>query len=892
MVIERFAASCKRAWLRLTGCSNYKCRIAAENSLKATDNRLSLLAANAMEMLAVLDLDGRYTYVSPGSLAVCGFAESDLVGHSVQDFVHPEDWDDFESGMRESLGRSGAASRTYRRRQPDGSYGWFETKMRGVTDFEGIPAEIIVSVRDISERVRLSRQDVLRSKFFELLVRRNRLDDILRVLIEFVECTKEGVICSILLLDEPGRHLKHVASDRLPDYFIQAIDGVQIGPDAGACGAAAYSGQRVIVEDVQAHPNFVKYRELFARAGYRSCWSEPIRGEGGTVLGSVAVYRPVPSTPSPEDIRTVEAAAELASVAVLRRLRDDELQLALSIYNVSKEAILVTGPDNRILQVNPSFTAITGYEVDEILGQDPKILSAGRSPRSLYSAMWTSLDSHGHWQGEMLNRRKNGEEYYEWLTISVIYNEDGSPMRYVGIFADITEWKNAQDVIVRQANFDTLTGLPNRRLFRDRLEQEMKKMDRDHGQLVLMFIDLDHFKEVNDTLGHDAGDQLLIETSNRMMGCVRATDTVARLGGDEFAVILASVPNAQLAERIASAIIAALEAPFIIKTDTAHVSASIGITFFPDDAHDAESLMKNADQAMYAAKNQGRDRFSWFTQSMQKEAEERIQLANDLREALAVGALKVYYQPIIDLQSGKVVKAEALIRWHHPTLGSIPPTRFIPIAEETGQIGILGTWIFRQAAIVTKKWVDWAMASGQSEFAKLIRISVNKSPKQFHIQTTYDNWVNILHEIDLHPSHMVIEITENLFLGDHVDIAAKLQRFRDVGMALSLDDFGTGYSSLGYLKKYEVDYLKMDQSFVRGMMERASDRAIAEAILAMAQRLGLDVVAEGIEHPEQRDFLAAAGCRYGQGYLFWKPLPEEEFLALVISPDGAGVKGN
>jgi EAL domain-containing protein (putative c-di-GMP-specific phosphodiesterase class I) len=270
---------------------------------------------------------------------------------------------------------------------------------------------------------------------------------------------------------------------------------------------------------------------------------------------------------------------------------------------------------------------------------------------------------------------------------------------------------------------------------------------------------------------------------------------------------------------------------------------------------------------------------------MQKEAEEHQQLANDLREALAEGALKVYYQPIIDLQSGRVVKAEALIRWHHPTLGEIIPPRFIPIAEETGQINILGSWIFRQSAMVAKKWVDWAVADGDLELAKLIRISVNKSPKQFHSHTTFSNWVDILKEIDLHPSHMVIEITENLFLGDHVDIAQKLQRFRDVGMALSLDDFGTGYSSLGYLKKYEVDYLKMDQSFVRGMLEQASDRAIAEAILAMAQRLGLDVVAEGIEHPDQRDFLANAGCRYGQGFLFWKPMPEEEFLALVTNPN-------
>jgi diguanylate cyclase (GGDEF)-like protein len=451
----------------------------------------------------------------------------------------------------------------------------------------------------------------------------------------------------------------------------------------------------------------------------------------------------------------------------------------------------------------------------------------------------------------------------------------------VGMFADITEWKKAQDVIIRQANFDTLTGLPNRRLFRDRLEYEMKRMDRDQGKMALMFVDLDHFKEVNDTLGHDAGDQLLVDAAKRMVGCVRVSDTVARLGGDEFAIILASVPNAQMSERIAESLNASIQLPFVINGENAHVSASIGVTVYPDDAIDAEALMKNADQAMYAAKNLGRARFCWFTGSMQQAADERVQLSRDLRDSMSNGTLKVYFQPIVDLKSGKIVKAEALIRWHHPTLGTIPPLRFIPIAEETGMISILGTWVFRQSAVIAKKWVDWAMASGDEELAKSIRISVNKSPKQFHVSTCYEDWMGILQEIGLHPSHMVIEITENLFLGDHVDMAAKLQRFRDVGMALSLDDFGTGYSSLGYLKKYEVDYLKMDQSFVRGMMERPNDRAIAEAILAMAQKLRLDVVAEGVETQDQCDFLIHEGCRYGQGFFFWHPMPDKEFMALV-----------
>ena len=556
----------------------------------------------------------------------------------------------------------------------------------------------------------------------------------------------------------------------------------------------------------------------------------------------------------------------------------DEQQTALSVFTSCQEGIAVTDATNRIIEVNPAFTNLTGYTLDDVKGSNPKVLSAGRTSLSIYEQMWSDVREHGSWQGELLNRRKTGEEFYAWLTISAIRDQKGVVSRYVGMFSDVSEWKKAQDVIVKQANFDTLTGLPNRRLFRDRLDHEMRKIERGSGELALMFIDLDRFKEVNDTLGHDGGDQLLVEASRRMSACVRAADTVARLGGDEFAVILASMPSPRMVERVASALNSSLAAPFVVGSTVVHVSASIGITFYPSDAQNSELLMKCADQAMYSAKSLGRDRFCWFTPSMQKEAEERLQLANDLRVALADDGLMVHYQPIVDMTTGQVVKGEALVRWLHPTLGNIPPSRFIPIAEETGQINALGNWVFRQAAMTAKRWVEVVKAGGDLQLADRLSISVNKSPKQFSANNTFVRWTEFLHEIDLSPKHLVIEITENLFMGETVDIATKLRRFRDVGMAVSLDDFGTGYSSLNYLKKYEVDYLKMDQSFVRGMLDQASDRAIAEAILAMAQRLNLDVVAEGIETEAQRDFLVQAGCRYGQGYLFARALDAEHFI--------------
>ena len=820
---------------------------------------------------------GRLIYVNDAFCRSTGYGRDQLLRMSILDLDVMKSSHEIDRLKDRLTGRATRFQTRYRHR--DGSVVPVEISATKV-EFEG-KDYVLGYLRDISDRVRLGRQDVLRARFFELLVQRDRLEEILKVLVEYVECMRDGAVGSILLLDENGTTLRQGAAGVIPEFFLQAFDGMEVGPDAGPAGMALTTDQRVIIGDIKGYNGFGRFRQLCHQVGIKSCWCEPIRGENKKVLGVMTVYLRHKQEPTEDDLRSLETAAELASAAILRRLSDDELQMAFSVYEVSKEGILVADKDTRIIQVNPAFTTITGYRAEEVLGRNPNFLRSGRTQSNVFTDMWSQLAEKDHWQGEIINRRKNGEEYCQMLTICVIRDSHGQPLRYVGIFADITEWKQAQEVIVRQANFDPLTGLPNRRLFQDRLEHEMKKTDRDRGQLALMFIDLDHFKEVNDTMGHNAGDLLLIEASQRMSSCVRASDTVARLGGDEFAVILGTVPSAQLAERVATEILSALEAPFHVRGEVAHVSASLGITLYPVDAKDAQALMMNADQAMYAAKAQGRARFSWFTETMQHDAEKRILMTNDLRDALANDALQVYFQPIVDLQSGKVVKAEALIRWNHPTLGPIPPTQFVPVAEETGQIGQLGTLVFKRSAQVAKRWVDWALAHDQPELAKIIRISVNKSPRQFQIQSTYGNWVELLQEIGLHPSHMVIEITENLFLGDQVDIAAKLQRFRDVGMALSLDDFGTGYSSLGYLKKYEVDYLKMDQSFVRGMMEQASDRAIAEAILAMASRLGLDVVAEGIEYPEQRDFLTQAGCRYGQGYLFWRPMPEAEFLALV-----------
>jgi|GEM_PF-668035 len=465
---------------------------------------------------------------------------------------------------------------------------------------------------------------------------------------------------------------------------------------------------------------------------------------------------------------------------------------------------------------------------------------------------------------------------WKWVEshgIVVARDDDGRPTRATGTLTDISAKKQTEAQYWSHANFDTLTGLPNRRLFRDRLDESVKKAERSGLGLALFFIDLDRFKEANDLLGHDAGDLLLIEAGRRIAAAVRAADTVARLGGDEFTVILEEQSEEAHVERTAQKIIEALAQPFHIGSEIVYLSASVGITLYSTDANASEELIKNADQAMYAAKNAGRNRFSYFTRAMQEAADQRFRLGGDLRQALDEGRLDVHYQPVIDLASGRIVKAEALVRWRHPRLGMIEPAQFIPIAEETGQIKKLGNWVFRQVAASSKRW--------SSEFGATFPISINKSPMQFMTWDEDGGWIEHLRELGLPGNSLVIEITEGLLLNPSPVVTEKLARYRAAGVELALDDFGTGYSSMAYLKKFDIDYLKIDQSFIGGITDDDEDWAITESIIVMARRLGLTVIAEGIENPRQREMLAAVGCDLGQGYLFSPALPAAEFERML-----------
>lgn len=557
-----------------------------------------------------------------------------------------------------------------------------------------------------------------------------------------------------------------------------------------------------------------------------------------------------------------------------RKLAEEKMQLATLVYDTSIEAMMVTDADGTIITVNPAFTQMTGYAPDEIIGKTPRVLRSDRHDQAFYQAMWQDIIATGRWQGEIWDRRKNGEVYPKRLTINTSSSQDGTTIRRVSLFSDITEQKKSEEVIWRQANFDALTGLPNRRMFMDRLEQEIKKTRRADMPLALMFLDLDRFKEINDALGHERGDVVLKETAKRLAACVRESDTVARLGGDEFTIIMGDLGEVSSVERIAQDILQSLEKPFHLGSEIVYVTTSIGITFYPEDAKEMEALIKNADQAMYAAKSQGGDRYSYFTQTMQETAQKRMLLVKDLRSALAANQFRVYYQPIVELSTGEIRKAEALIRWQHPTRGLVGPAEFIPIAEETGMIIEIGDWVFYQAVRQASQW----RASYRADF----QISVNKSPTQFPREgVTHIPWVAHLKSHGAPGESVVVEITEGLLMEAGVAVTDHLLGFRDAGIQVALDDFGTGYSSLSYLNKFDIDYIKIDQSFVRNLAPESHDLALCEAIIVMAHKLGIKVVAEGVETENQRDLLVAINCDYAQGFLYSRPVPPEEFEKLL-----------
>ncbi len=563
-----------------------------------------------------------------------------------------------------------------------------------------------------------------------------------------------------------------------------------------------------------------------------------------------------------------------------RQRMEEKLRLSDQVFESSAEGMLVTDKEARILVVNPAFCVITGYSQAEVLGQTPRLLRSGRHATDFYRQMWARVLETGQWMGEIWNRRKDGEIYPGWLTISAVRNAQGEVTHYLGACSDLTEQRRTEERIYHLAYYDVLTGLPNRLLLEDRLRLALIQAHRSGGGVAVLFLDLDRFKDVNDSLGHPVGDRLLQAVAQRLGECLREGDTAARWGGDEFVVLLQDLGGeqgaaAQRASVVAEKIQRALSEAVTFDGYEVLVTPSTGIALYPWDADNATDLIKYADTAMYQAKAQGRNNFQFYAAPMHKAVTARLFLENELRRALQRNELSLHYQPQVDISSGRITGAEALLRWRHPVRGDIPPAEFIPLAEETSQILAIGDWVLDTA------WAQYC--TWQAADLCLPRLSVNVSPRQFQ-QTDFIRRVQTLvGKAEPNGWDLELEVTEGTLMQCSEEVRAALDALKARGVKLAVDDFGTGYASLGYLRRFPINELKIDQSFVRDITSDPDDAAIVRAIIAMAQGLDLRIVAEGVETQAQLACLQQLGCPEYQGYLFSRPLPAEAFARLLRS---------
>jgi diguanylate cyclase (GGDEF)-like protein/PAS domain S-box-containing protein len=556
-----------------------------------------------------------------------------------------------------------------------------------------------------------------------------------------------------------------------------------------------------------------------------------------------------------------------------RELAQKKISLYASVFRHSAEAIMITDSDNRIVAINPALAKLTGYNIDELIGKSPKIISSELTPKTTYKEMWNALNSTGYWHGELIDQRKNGETYPKRAAISVVLNDQGKVVNYIASFSDITERKEAEEHIFRLAHHDVLTGLFNRLSLEDRMGQAIVQAKRDDAKLAVMFIDLDRFKIINDTLGHHVGDALLVKVAKRLRKSVRDSDIVARLGGDEFVIVLTGLEDIRLVASIAKQIVKNLAMTYKIDDHELRSTPSIGISTFPRDGINSDDLMKNADTAMYHAKDEGRNNYQFYTDEFNKIAHERMTLEYDLRVALEKEQFELHYQPKIDTLNGNISGLEALVRWNHPERGLLMPDKFISIAEETGLIEPIGDWVLNEACRQSNLW--------RCQEGISLNMSVNLSPKQLRDPKLVNRLQEIMKKYQIGENELELEITENSVMTNTEQAIKQMIAIREAGVYLAIDDFGTGYSSLAYLKSFPIQVLKIDRTFVRDIEEDEDDAAICRATISLSHDLGLKVVAEGVETEAQRDFLISHKCDTLQGYLFSRPLPSDEILKYI-----------
>ncbi|HNX24176.1 MAG TPA: EAL domain-containing protein [Spirochaetota bacterium] len=912
-----------------------KKRKCVEEELKVTESRYRFISENMLDLVCLHDTRGIYQYVSHSVKELLGYEPSEMIGRSPLDFFHPDDIKFIKKNSYFPAVHDGNENLIqYRARKKDGSYIWFETLTRPIKDGKGKIIQLQTSSRDVSKRKEYEQKLIENEMMYRTHYKNFPLPS--------YTFTKAGD--EFIFTDFNDAALK-ISDGKIPDYIGRKacdifIDDPQVLEKIKFC----YDGKTVITSEgsynmittgsyrsyvssfvfvppamVTIHNEDVTEKKLredeirnlakFPEDNPNPVFRVSINGEiiysnpasswllekwrfGETWSVPQFVYDTVKDVISLNETLSKEFSIDgrifnftVSPVSGMKevyfygfditekKIAEEELLLAGRVFETTTEGIVVTDSCNNIIRVNPAFTHITGYSNDEVVGRNPKILKSERHDRLFYEEMWKSLTDHGTWEGEIWNRRKNGETYPEWLSINVINDEANKVKNYVSVFRDISDIKSSEEKIEYQAYHDPLTGLPNRSLFSDRLSQAVNQAVRSENQMALLYIDLDRFKIVNDSLGHITGDYLLQEVAKRLSECVRDGDTVARVGGDEFIIILPNIEEINDVVRVCGRITEKFSKPLKIDEHELFASASIGISIYPDDGTSVAELHKNADIAMYHAKSLGGGEYQFFSVEMNSEVDVRLILEMQLRKAIEQDQFEIFFQPIVDSRTGTTVGVEALARWIHPELGVIPPSTFVPVAEETGYIVQINDIVLKKSCLRCVELIEAGYPS--------IYISVNITSHQFLNRRILESVSVALEESGLNPENLIIEITEDSIMQNVDEITLIMKELKQIGIRFSIDDFGTGYSSLSYLKKFPLDNLKIDRSFIVDIPGDSDSKTLARTIIVLAKELGLKIIAEGVENKEQIDFFTQNHEYLIQGYYYSKPVPFKEFLEFL-----------
>jgi len=795
--------------------------------------------------------------------------------------VHPDDQLMVMQWRQQCLTGEAANELEFRIVRPDGNVRFINGRSHLERDAQGSPHRMIGTVQDITERKQAELTEQNQGRVLNMIAEKAPLDSLFEKMASDIEFINPNIRCTILLLDEYGQSLRHIAAPSMPERFINAIDGATIGLGKGSCGTAAFTGERVIVEDINTHPWWTDYRALALEAGLEACWSQPILSTAGKVLGTFALYHHKPCAPSIADLHFIENQARLAALAIAKEKDRTQLELAASVFTHAHEGIIITDAQAKIVDVNETFTTTTGFSREEALGQNPRILQSGRHNREFYQQLWHNLIHKGFWSGEVWNKRKNGEIFAEMQTISTIKDNRGRPLNYVSLSTDITLLKEHQQQLEYIAHYDALTRLPNRVLLGDRLKQAIARCHRIGTSLAVLYIDLDGFKSVNDNHGHETGDKLLIAVASRWNETLREGDTLARIGGDEFIVILVDLEHNRDYELILQRLLDAAAEPIRVDEQMLRVSASIGVTIYPQDGGDADQLMRHADQAMYLAKQAGKNCFHLFDVAKDVAVKTHRESLERIRQGMDKNEFVLYYQPKVNMRTGAVIGVEALIRWQHPDRGLLPPSTFLPIIEEHVLSIELGDWVINQALTQINEWQHLGLD---------MPVSVNVGALQLQQGEFVTRLAqHLLQHKDVPPGNLELEILETSALEDITDIAELMRQCRKLGVHFAVDDFGTGYSSLTYLKRLPAEMLKIDQSFVRDMLDDPDDLAIVKGVIGLAHAFHRKVIAEGVETIAHGQLLLAQHCELAQGYGIARPMPASAIPEWVTRwrPDAA-----